>query len=317
MAMKTANWIFVTGTPRSGTTFVGKVLSLPLTVNYVHEPFNPYCGLEGIDRLYLYESTSKSHAAVRGDVIDRIFKHDFTFKTAYFKDDPHWKTILKRVVGPRSAWSRRFAKLNPFHKTMIIKDPIGCLLTEYLVEHYDVKPVIMFRHPAAVVASTLRLGWEMTLNPIREQQQLVQDYFADDLDFLSAPRNDAVEETAAAWRALNKVLLQQASRHPDWIVLRHDDLSRNPVEHFRTLYRTLGLPWTPRIERKVIRLTNRENPVAAPSGQVHQFKRNSAELLNHGLNSLSKEQREKIYEITRDVALQLYTEESFRLTEEQ
>jgi hypothetical protein len=313
--MKTANWIFVTGTPRSGTTFVGKVLSLPLAVNYVHEPFNPHSGLEGIDGLYLYERTSDSHAAVHGDVIDRIFKHDFTFKTAYFKSDPHWKTMIKRVVGPRSAWSRRFAKLNPFHRTMVIKDPIGCLLTEYLVEHYDVKPVIMFRHPVAVVASNLRLGWEMNLDPIREQHELVQDYFSDDLEFLYAPRSDAVEETAAAWRALSQVLLKQASRHPDWILLRHEDLSRNPVEHFRALYRTLGLPWSPRIERRVIRLTSRENPVAAPNGQVHQFKRNSAELFNHGLKSLSKEQREKIYEITRDVALQFYPEESFWLTE--
>jgi hypothetical protein len=43
------NWIFVTGVIRSGTTFVGKVLSLPLSVDYIHEPFNPLCGMPGID----------------------------------------------------------------------------------------------------------------------------------------------------------------------------------------------------------------------------------------------------------------------------
>jgi hypothetical protein len=309
--MQTEKWIFVTGAPRSGTTFVGKVLSLPLCVNYIHEPFNPYCGMRGIDNLYLYESASTSLSSKHGDVIDRIFKHQFIFKTGYFKHDPYWRTIVKRIIGSRSSWLLRFVKLNPFHRIMVIKDPIGCLLTEYLVEHYDVKPVILLRHPAAVVASTLRLGWEMTLDPIREQQQLVQDYFLDDLDFLYAPRKDPVEETAAVWRALNKVLLKQASRHPDWVVMRHDDLSEHPVEHFRTLYERLALPWTPRIERKVIRLTARENPVAARNGQVHQFRRNSAELLNHGLKSLSKEQRRKIYDITQDVALQLYPEDSF------
>lgn len=42
------NWIFVTGVIRSGTTFVGKILSLPLQVDYIHEPFNPLCGIPGM-----------------------------------------------------------------------------------------------------------------------------------------------------------------------------------------------------------------------------------------------------------------------------
>ena len=33
------NWIFVTGVVRSGTTFAGKVLSLPVEVDYIHEPY--------------------------------------------------------------------------------------------------------------------------------------------------------------------------------------------------------------------------------------------------------------------------------------
>jgi hypothetical protein len=311
--MKTRKWIFVTGTPRSGTTFVGRILSLPLAVDYVHEPFNPYCGLRGIDQMYLYERTSSSSSSKYREVIHRIFKHEFTFTTGYFKEDPYWKTVLKRIIGSQSTWSLRLVKLNPFHEAMVIKDPIGCLLTEYLVENYDVKPVIMLRHPVAVVASIVRLGWEMNLDPIRKQSELVEDYFSDELEFLYAPRSDVVEESAAAWRAINKVLLTQTGRHQGWQVMLHDDLGKNPVGHFRTLYQALDLPWSSRIERKVIQLTARENPVAAPNGQVHQFRRNSADLLNHSLNALSKEQRRKIYEITQDVALQVYSKDSFRL----
>jgi hypothetical protein len=47
---KIDNWIFVTGVPRSGTTFAGKILSLPLEVDYTHEPFNPRCGMPGISQ---------------------------------------------------------------------------------------------------------------------------------------------------------------------------------------------------------------------------------------------------------------------------
>jgi hypothetical protein len=314
--MKVQKWIFVTGTPRSGTTFVGKILSLPLDVGYLHEPFNPHCGVHGIDRLYLYVNGSTLSSSPYRQLIDRIFRHDFAFKTGYFKEDQYWRTIAKMIIGSRSAWSIRFIKLNPFYKTMVIKDPIGCLLTEYLAKHYEVKPVIIIRHPIAVVASAMRLRWNMNLDPLHQQRELIADYFSDDYQFLHAPSKDPVEQAAALWRALNKVLFNQASRHPSWQVILHENLSKNPVEHFRTLYKAFDLPWTPRIENKVFTLTDTENPVAARQGRVHTFRRNSPELFRHSLKMLSREQRQKVYEITKDVALLAYSKESFQLDNE-
>ena len=45
----TPGWCFVTGMPRSGTTFVASVLSAGPSVAYVHEPFNARCGIAGVD----------------------------------------------------------------------------------------------------------------------------------------------------------------------------------------------------------------------------------------------------------------------------
>ena len=42
-------WLWVTGIPRGGTTFVGRILSVPRSVDFIHEPFNPDCAVEGID----------------------------------------------------------------------------------------------------------------------------------------------------------------------------------------------------------------------------------------------------------------------------
>jgi hypothetical protein len=309
--LKTQNWLFVTGTPRSGTTFVGKVLSAPLGVNYLHEPFNPYCGIPGIDQLYLYMRPDGSTALTYEELIKRVFSLDFTLKTGYFEEDKLWTLLAKSLIGSRSSWLMRFAKMNPFHKTMVIKDPIGCLLTEYLFRNFDVKPIIIIRHPIAVVASAMRLNWEMNLDPVRRQQELVEDYFADEHEFLFAKRMDPVEEAAALWRALNKVLLNQASRHPSWQVIVHETLSQNPVAHFRVLYETFDLPWSSRVEKKVMNLTSQKNPVDVRRHQVHEFRRNSAGLFENSLKMLSREQREKVFEITQDVALQIYARDSF------
>jgi hypothetical protein len=221
--------------------------------------------------------------------------------------------MVKRVIGSRSVWSARFIKFNPFHTTMVVKDPIGCLLTEYLYQHYGVQPVLIIRHPIAVVASVLRLKWDMSLDPIRQQSELVEDYFSYEHQFLAPERTDSVEQAATLWRALNKVLLRQAGRHPSWQLVVHEKLIECPVEQFCNLYKALDLPWSPKVEKRVFSLTRPENPVAAAQGRVHDLRRNSRALFQYSLRMLSVEQRRKVYEITKDVALQIYSKESFQL----
>lgn len=79
------NWILVTGTVRSGTTFVGKVLSLPLEVDYIHEPFNPLCGMPGIDRWHCYlRSRFDSEEMQRErELTKSIFTYDLTLRSWY------------------------------------------------------------------------------------------------------------------------------------------------------------------------------------------------------------------------------------------
>jgi hypothetical protein len=314
--MRINHWVFVTGAPRSGTTFVGKMLSIPREVDYFHEPFNPSCGVRGIDQLYLYIARGDDESLKHRQAIERVFRKGYVPKISYSSEDPLWRNWTKRLLGSRRAWSHRIKKLNPSYRTVVIKDPTGCLLTEYLAEKYDVKPVILIRHPVAVVASFLRLGWQGDLAAICQQPQLIEDYFFDDQHLLFEQQREPLERIAVLWRALNKVLLAQASRHPSWRIVTHESLSEKPIEKFRQLYDALDLPMSARAEKKISRLTSKENAVEARIGQVHEFKRNSAELFRNSLKAMSLEQRRKIFSITKDVALRIYSKESFRLDNE-
>ena len=315
MMMKVANWIFVTGAPRSGTTFVGKILSAPLEVDYIHEPFNPDCGIPGIDQKYLYLRTDSVGTSQYEQCIKKIFTYEFSLRTGYYENDSLQKRLIKRLVGSRGPFYLRLAKLNRFRKAVVIKDPIGCLMVEYLAHRFGVKPVIMVRHPVAFVASILRIGWEVDLEPIRRQPELVADYFSDDLEFLQKSRDDRIEIIAALWRTLNKVLAIQAERNPLWCVMRHEDISLYPVETFHRLYDTLGLPWSSRVEKMIRKRTSAKNKVEAAGGRVQDFNRNSAGLFDLRRNMLSVRQRRMIYEVTEDIALKFYEPESFGLNE--
>jgi hypothetical protein len=283
--MKIKNWIYVTGAPRSSTTFVGKILTVPFKVDYIHEPTSPVMGMQGMDRRFLYIKPGS----------------------------PVLKKNIKRIVGSRGPFYLRLAKMNLFHKAAVIKDPDGCLLTEYLVSKYGVKPVILIRHPVTFVASVLRIPWELDLIPIRAQKDVVEEYFSDDKEFINRKFAGGLEGAAALWRALNKIILVQLERNEDWHFITHESLCMKPLEHFRKLYDAFDLPWSNRIKRIIIKHTSPRNKVEASEDRVQDFKRHSAKLFEHRLRMIAKDQRRKIFEITKDVAIKIYSEESFSL----
>ena len=311
------NWIYVTGVPRSGTTFVGKVLSLPLKVDYIHEPFNPQCGIVGLNYWYPYVRPTVDTEEMQAfhDIAKNIFSYDFNFKKYIPKNDTWQRKTIKAIVGSRGKFYLRLAKVNPFHTAAVIKDPIGNLLTEYLYHNFQVKPVIVVKHPLSFIASIKRVNWWIQASWITESQpHLVKDYFHDELDFINRKYDKLLEGSAAYWRATYKVLLEQASKHSDWQVITHEELCNSSVSVFRKLYKKLDLPWSTAVERKITRLTQGgRNSTEAQNGLTQDFNRNSKEIFEMRRNSLSQHERQAIFDIVKDVSLKVYSQESFDL----
>lgn len=309
------NWIFVTGVIRSGTTFVGMILSLPRNVDYIHEPFNPQCGIPGMNRWYPYIRPTLDSQEMRGyhQLIQSMFNYDFTLRNKIPKTDPWLRKVTKRIIGSRGPFYLRFAKLNPFHTAAIIKDPTGNLLTEYLYLQFGVKPVIIVKHPLSFIASLKLVNWWPHLAEINDQYHLIEDYFGDQVDWIKRDWPNSVLAAAAYWRATYKVLLTQSSKYPNWQVITHEKLSEEPVSVFHNLYNALDLPWSESVKTKIIKQTQGNRSAQARKGLVQDFNRNSADIFKTRRDSLSLEERHKIFEIVEDVALQIYPRESFAI----
>lgn len=313
--MKVSNWIFVTGAPRSGTTFVGLVLSTPVTVDYIHEPFNPDCGIPGFEQRYLYLKASTPQESPYRPLVEALQKYKVRLRSGIYPQDGRFKRILKRIVGSRGPFYLRLAKLNPFHESAVVKDPVGCLLAEYLTTEFGFKTTVLLRHPCAFVASTRRLGWDLEshLADVVSQRELVEDYFDDDIAFLRQRWNGPVESAAALWRALNRVLLRQARENSGILLVLHEELSRAPLKVFAKIFQHSDLPYTVRVERKIRRLTAPRNPADPRRGKVQDFARDSKAIHEKRLNELSLEERQTVFAITGDVANPYYDEASFVL----
>ena len=309
--------IFLTGAPRSGTTFVGTILSVGIKVDYIHEPFNPDCGLEIIKERYLYIRPAAGRSSDYFESFEDLLNYRAKLKTGFYETDSLGVRLAKYVVGSRGPISYRNAKLNPFSEIAVIKDPIGSLLTNYLSSTFGVLPVILVRHPVAFVASFLKVWqleeWQHDFSFIRNQPELIEDYFSNELERIYEAEKSPLTRVAMLWRVLNKVLLSQAESAGVPLIYRHEDISDNPVPHFRELFCKLEIPWTSRAESLIKKRTSSSNKAESRQGRVQDLNRNSSKIFELRKNMLSREEREKVFEITKDVALGYYDEASFSI----
>src|SRR5437868_4748171 len=171
-------WLWVTGIPRGGTTFVGKILSAPLSIDFIHEPFNPDCSIEGMDQLYVYTRPGLPNEPAIADAVRSLRDYRARIRTGHYKNDRPLARVVKPIVGSRGPFYYRLARYNPWHETCLVKDPVGCLLTEYVVERFDFKGLVILRHPIGVADSFSRLGIDANrgLSELRAQPGFVADF---------------------------------------------------------------------------------------------------------------------------------------------
>ena len=81
------------------------------------------------------------------------------------------------------------------------------------------------------------------------------------------------------------------------------------------LYDALDLQWSESVARTLRKLTSGSNSATASTGRVQDFRRDSARIFQMRRDSVPVEQRRQIFEIVKDVALDLYSRESFALNE--
>ena len=289
-----SNWegrkpILITGSHRSGSTWLASMLALSKNSLVAHEPFNiqPWAyALDGLAKHWFTYAPALPQAAAL-EAFSKVIERR-TRKIFLRNQLQHWIPPLRR------------------NQRLIIKDPIAALSSDWIAKNFDLEVIVLVRHPAAFAASLKRLGWWHPFEHFLIQTMLMQRHLKPYRAEIASKPQDIVEQAAIIWKCLHSVLLAYLDSHPNWLVRKHEVLSSNPVAELRDLYETLGLEWSATVEEKVVRYTRSGNPVDAPKGTVHHIRRDSVANMTRWKETLTEEEIARVYEITQPISSSYY-----------
>ena len=296
--------IVVTGSHRSGTTWVGRMLCLSGEAGYIHEPLNPVRRpswmKHPVPYWYVYITEDNEH--LYKDDLERAMRFSFPLQNvARVRRPEQIGMVLSdagRTVRPR------LSKARP-----LLKDPFALFSAAWFERRYDADIVVTVRNPVAFVGSIKRLNWQFKFKTLLGQGALMEDWlhpFEKEMRRCRDEDVDVVEQGIVLWNVLHYAIDRLRLDHPRWAVVRHEDLARDPSGGFADLYRRCGLTWTPAVERLVAGFSTADSGAELPMWRHGSVKRDSAGATQTWKMRLTDEEANRVSAGTAEIAALFY-----------
>ncbi len=305
------NLVIVSGLHRSGTTYIGNIISQNSKVQTIHEPSNYNRGIKGVPMWYPYSEPDSNDSNIE-NLYNAIIQFDRSWNKKHSRKAGSSSGLKIRLVANRQSltWSKlKLRKL--FHilpETICWKDPFVTFSLQHLINIHNARVVCMVRHPGALYFSNKRQKWEFDINNLLFQKSLINKYGAD----ISEKYWDlAFKENAASiailWKIMSRVVTEIVEETKSLLIIRHEDFSREPVDLSKRICKHFNVDFTERMEQYIVKTTQGEK-VDATNGIAHSFCRNSEALINNWRGKLDHKDVKIIRTIIGQDLLRFYEE---------
>ena len=273
--------ILLTSLPRSGSTWVLRVLERANGIAGVFEP----------DHLDIYKiGKSGMHTYLRPTDVRPEYK--LLFQSAFKgckKPDKHCNrggviTLSKNFM--RSAGLDR--------RRIVVKSVFSLHNTEWLYKQIMPEVVILLRNPYTLIHSIHRKWPDARLGNILEQKEFVEDYlepYTNDIKRAEKPYEVLATRVGAYYCAV----MEMANRNPSWNIIYHENMCLDPYNEFKKLFDTLDIQWTQDVE-DFLNETNKPK-VTDRVSDVRRISKNEVDKWRDLLNQEQIQEIKGFYEI--------------------
>ena len=302
--------LLVTGSHRSGTGWVGEMLAATPSpeLAYIWEPFSLRARPGICDAPFRYWFTyvcPENEDPFRGPIADTLaFRY-------------HARAELRALRSPKDLarfgrdWTRTTAHRR-HHAVPLLKDPIALFSSGWLADTYAMDVLVLIRHPAAFAGSIVRQGWDHPFGHFLRQPLMMRDQldgFEDEIRRFAEVEQPLLDQAILLWNLIHRQIIRFRDERPGWAFLRHEDLSREPVEGFRTLFERFDLTWTDDVRRTVELHSGVGNPEETTDAASH--KRDSRRAITAWKARFTPEEVDRIRRGTEVVSAAFYGDDDW------
>ncbi|WP_197508761.1 sulfotransferase [Mycobacterium sp. 1081908.1] len=301
--------ILVTGAPRSGTTWAGRMIAHAPGMGYIHEPFTPengdLCGFANPIKVK-FQYITDENACQFDNYLEGLV--DFKY--------PVWTNLVHtRTAREAARVLLAFANLSTHRlrkDTAVMKDPVAVFSAPWLARRFDMNVVVMIRHPAALCSSLKILNWKFDFNHFLRQPRLMRETrladFESEIRYFAAHEQEIILVGALLWNCIYAVVNEYRTRYPGWLFLKHEELSMDPVDSFQKVYAALGLEFTTGARTAIEASSGEQNPSEPVRGDEFSIRRNSRVNVLNWKSRLSDREITTIKELTGDISRLFYSD---------
>jgi len=300
--------ILVTGSHRSGSTWVGKMISSSSYLAYIHEPFSLGCrpGICAADfnDWFTYIDKNQENLAYATALQNTLtFKYDI-------------KAELKTVrtlkdMGRLMRDDFIFAKNRILKKIPLVKDPFAFFAAPWLAKRFDMNVLVLIRHPAAFVSSLKRMNWVFPFSHFLNQPKLMEkklSLYRNEIEKFSKQEYDIIEPGCLLWNIIHSTILDYQKEYPHWLFIRHEDISCDPIKYFGIIFESFGLEFSKNVLNQIGIFSDISNPTEIKGKKYQLLKRNSAANVLTWKNRLISKEIDMIKEKVHNISCHFYDE---------
>jgi hypothetical protein len=275
---------------------------------FLFEPFNIRMNGEKITYWYTYisENNERYYYKYIKDTIS--FRHNII---SLINKSRNSRDIIHEMKKHVIYWKYYLLEYRP-----IIKDPFAVFSSEWLVSKFDMDIIIMIRHPAAFAGSLKQKDWQYPFSHFLNQPLLLENYlhtFRDEIRDFAKNDHDIIDQAALLWKLIYYMVSIYKNKYPKWLFVRHEDISKDPINSFRNLFHKLNLTFTDHAEEIIEKYTSSSQEVSFSDIKHRPPVRHldSFENIKSWKNRLTEEEVERVKSQVRDVAREFYSDEEW------
>lgn len=275
--------VLLIGVARSGTSWLGQALGRAHGVHFYYEPDNIDADPTGARQagglgFGPYPMISPGETATP---FASLWDMVFAGRLPPMERGPLLLAARLAMRVPRSARdplvrtaAALAARLPTRSDYTVVKSVYATFCLDWLVERYQPRVIAIQRDPLNVISSWRQL--EIPLFDLATRPAIIERYLEPLGIEQLRPGASELTRIASTVGILTHALGEALDHHPDWRLVTHEDLCRDPALEIRRIFDDLGLVWTDEVER-FLHTSNRPGeglqPVRVTTEQPHRWRK--------------------------------------------